>query len=218
MAPSRAQIKRFTVELSPHNRDNKEDLFVGLATYMSSLHTESEADDIGIDDDGKLSVHNSIQYSIKELEDGKLSIESKTFACYSAICTFLNEKGIHYELEFTMNLMFSEALEEIAVLHTKGSPFVTKADNSVGHSSTELGFTLRANNEDECHITMDTVLDSLESCTVAYASMQENSIVIPSEDILSIEFTEYSDIKFHIQSMIDWFTIAEYETLEDLLR
>ena len=232
-------IKGLNLIVKPQNMDEYMTVMNQAPEYIRNFHT-TLADTMirvtGKNADNQHVIRNKTIYKLTEQEEKKIHIESESYEYFTVICAFLNNKGIDYQLsELSIEYMFHDSVEDIAVLYTKEFPgtaineaMFIKRDTPCTNLS-ELKFTFKEKSLQKASVTAEAILDSLDSCEAMYPSRGDNDVLIRKEncmlvtkdDIFSINFNEevmqlfMEDLEelMHLFKTIDADSIQEFVDL-----
>lgn len=215
MEPYKLWIEYLIIELDTQGRANKNELFRDLPAYFSM---DSHADDIHIDESGKLVVQSGFNYTIRELADGRFCVDSQTVFCSAAICSFLNEKNIKYKMKLNISFRIGRRLEDIANVYLKRQPTVPISRDMIMNVNTHYtnGYTdfqfIFTQEDLQKNLTpIQIMLEALDSIDETYSipSGCYEPIFIDKDEILSISFKNERDIQCHLSQIIDLFYIND---------
>ena len=231
-------IKGLNLIVKPQNMDEYMTVMNQAPEYIRNFHT-TLADTMirvtGKNADNQHVVRNKTIYKLTELEDKKIHVESECYEYFTVICAFLNDKGIDYELsELSIEYMFHDSLENIAVLYTKEFPgtainesMFIRRKAPCPFNCTELKFTFGEKHLQEATVTAEAILNSLYSCEPMYPSRGDDDVSIRNgksifkakDDIFSINFNEEVMQLFmeDLQELIHLFKTIDADSIHEFV-
>lgn len=202
-------IKGLNLIVNPKNTDEYITVMNQVPAYIGNFHSTLADTITRVTDknaDNQRVVRNKTIYKLTKLENKKIHVESESYEYFTVICAFLNDKGIDYVLsELSIEYMFHDRLEDIAVLYTKEFPgtainesMFIRRKTPCPFNCTKLKFTFGEKHLQEATVTAEAILNSLYSCEPMYPSRGDDdvsirngrSIFTAKDDISSINFNE----------------------------